>query len=77
LSDVPTEHLRDKLLALAGSQVTEAEVARVLVEVLVCGGGVTLDLDELRLKLIRREGKLTFKKEDARRASSMPPRDRR
>lgn len=77
MSDVSTEHLRDKLLALVGSQVTEADVARLLVEVLGCGGGVTLDLNELRLKLLRREGKLTFKKEDARRASSMPPRDRR
>jgi len=77
LSDVSSEHLRDRLLAHVGSQVSEADVCRLLVELLSCGGGVTLDLDELRLKLIRRDGRFSLKKEDTRRASSMPPRDRR
>ena len=77
MSDVSTEHLRDKLLAHLGTQVPEAEVCRLLVELLNCGGGVTLDLDELRLKLIRRDGRFSLKKEDSRRASSAPPRDRR
>jgi hypothetical protein len=75
LTEVSSELLRDKLLALAGAQVSEAEVSRLLAELLSCGGGVTLELDDLRLKLVRREGRFTFKKEESRRASSFPPKN--
>lgn len=77
MSDVSPELLRDKLLALLGTQVTDAEVAKVLLELLNCGGGVTLELDDLRMKLVRREGRFILKKDDPRRISSLPPRDRR
>jgi hypothetical protein len=75
LTEVTSELLRDRLLALAGSQVSEVEVSKLLAELLSCGGGVTLELDDLRIKLVRREGRFTFKKEESRRASSFPPRN--
>jgi len=77
LSDVSPELLRDKLLALLGAQVTDADVAKLLLELLNCGGGVTMELDDLRVKLVRREGRYSLKKDDPRRTSSLPPRDRR
>jgi hypothetical protein len=74
LTEVSSEQLRDKLLALVGSAVTEAEVSKLLAELLSCGGGVTLELDDVRVKLIRREGRFSIKKEDLRRTSTAPPR---
>lgn len=67
------EQLRDKLLAHVGSPVSDADVSSLLLELLNCGGSVTLELEEMRLKLVRREGRYTIKKEDLRR-SSLPPR---
>ncbi|HEY2733039.1 MAG TPA: hypothetical protein VGI70_03600 [Polyangiales bacterium] len=67
--------LRERLLAIAGAQLPEVDVIKLLSDLISCGGGVTLELDELRLKLIRREGRFILKKEDQRRtSSSMPPR---
>lgn len=77
MSDVSPELVRDKLLGLLGAQITEPDVPKLLLELLSCGGGVTLELDDLRVKLVRREGRFSLKKEDSRRASSMPPRERR
>lgn len=73
MNEVSNEQLRDKLLALVGAQVTEADVTKLLAELLSCGGAVTLEIDDVRMKLIRREGRLSFKREDARRVSTMPP----
>jgi hypothetical protein len=74
LTEVSSEQLRDKLLALVGSPVSESEISRLLAELLSCGGSVTLELDDVRLKLIRREGRFSIKKEDLRRTSTQPPR---
>jgi hypothetical protein len=76
LTDVSTELVRDKLLALIGSHATEGDVARVLTDLLRSGGGVTLEFDDVRLKVVMREGRYHFKREDVRR-SSLPPRDGR
>jgi hypothetical protein len=38
-----------------------------------CGGGVTLEFNDMRLKLIRREGRFILK-EERRSSSSIPPR---
>ncbi|MET0390796.1 MAG: hypothetical protein ABW321_32785 [Polyangiales bacterium] len=73
MTEVSSELLRDKLLALVGSTVNDGEVAKLLADLLSCGGGVTLEIEEVRLKLVRREGRFTIKKEDLRR-SSLPPR---
>jgi hypothetical protein len=77
LSDVSAELIRDKLLALLGTQITDPDAGKLLLEVLNCGGGVTVEIDDLRLKLVRRDGRYSLKKDDPRRISSMPPRDRR
>ena len=77
MTDVSTQMLRDKLLALIGSQATEADVAKVLTDLLRGGGGVTLELDDVRLKVVMREGRYHFKREDTRRGSSLPPRENR
>jgi hypothetical protein len=74
LNEVSSELLRDKLLAMISSQLQEQEVIKLLSDLLSCGGGVTLELDDMRLKLIRREGKFGIKKEDSRRTSTVPPR---
>jgi hypothetical protein len=77
LSDVSSEKLRERLLALAGAPLPEVDVIKLLGELISCGGGVTLELDEVRLKLIRREGRFMLKKEDQRRSSTVPPRGSR
>ena len=77
MSDVSPELIRDKLLALLGTQITDTDAGKLLLEVLRCGGGVTLELEDMRWKLVRRDGRYSLKKDDARRASSIPPRDRR
>lgn len=55
--------------------MSEADVIKLLTELISCGGGVSLELDELRIKLIRREGHFALK--DARVHSSLPPRTSR
>jgi hypothetical protein len=77
LTEVSSEKLREKLLAIAGAQLPEVDVLRLLADIIGCGGGVTLELDEVRLKLIRREGRFMLKKDEQRRTSSMPPRQSR
>jgi DNA repair protein RadC len=66
------ERLRERLSALGGAQLSEAEVIKLLTDLINFGGGVSLELDELRVKLIRREGHFALK--DARAHSSLPPR---
>jgi hypothetical protein len=78
LSEVSSEKLRERLLAIAGAQLTDLDVVKLLSDLIGCGGGVTLEIDDMRLKLIRREGRFILKKEEARRSSSsMPPRSSR
>ena len=72
MTDVSRERVREKLIALGGSQLTEADVIRLLTELISCGGRVTLELDELRVKVIRREGHFALKED--RSHSSLPPR---
>ena len=75
MSEVSSEHLRERLTGLAGAQLPDADVLKLLHDLIGCGGSVTLELDEMRVKLIRREGRFILKKEDSRRpSSSMPPR---
>lgn len=70
-----TEGFREKLQALLGVAVCDADVVKLLIETIACGGGVSLDLDDGHWKLIRREGRFVLKKDEARtRASTMPPR---
>jgi hypothetical protein len=76
LTDVSSENLRERLLALAGTQLSEADVIKLLSDLISCGGGVTLELTDMRLKLIRREGRFILK-EERRNSSSMPPRTSR
>jgi hypothetical protein len=67
--------LRERLHALSGQVVPDTEVLRLLNEVAAAGGGITLELDDGRWKLIRREGRFVLKKDDVRaRPSTMPPR---
>jgi hypothetical protein len=72
LTEVSPERLRERLSSLGSSQLSEADVIKLLTELINCGGGVSLELDELRVKLIRREGHFALK--DGRTHSSLPPR---
>jgi hypothetical protein len=72
LSEVSPERLRERLSALGSAQLSEADVIKLLTELISCGGGVSLELDELRVKLIRREGHFALK--DGRTHSTFPPR---
>ena len=69
------ERVRERLGALLGAALPETEVIKLLIELLNAGGGVSLELDELRLKLVRREGHFALK--DGRGHSSLPPRSSR
>jgi hypothetical protein len=60
------------IAGLHGAQLSEADVIKLLTEMINCGGGVNLEYDELRFKLIRREGHFALK--DGRLHSSIPPR---
>ena len=73
MSEVSSENLRERLLGIAGAQLTEADVVKLLSDLIGCGGGVTLELNDMRLKLIRREGRFILK-EERRSSSSIPPR---
>lgn len=75
LTEVSAERVREKLGALGSTQLSEADVIKLLTELINCGGGVSLELDELRVKLIRREGHFALK--DGRSHSSLPPRTNR
>jgi hypothetical protein len=75
LSEDSAERLREKLAGLQNAQLSEAEVIKLLTDLISCGGGVSLELDELRMKLIRREGHFALK--DGRLHSSLPPRTSR
>jgi hypothetical protein len=75
LTEVSSDLVRDKLLALLSAHATEADLTRVITDLLRTGGGVTLEFDDVRLKVVMREGRYHFKREDNRR-SSMPPRSR-
>ena len=69
------ERLRERLGAPGSAQISESDVIKLLTELINCGGGVSLELDELRVKLIRREGHFALK--DGRAHSSLPPRSPR
>jgi hypothetical protein len=72
---VSIEILREKLHAIAGSPISDADVLKLLGELIADGGGISLELDDARWKLIRREGHFMLKKDDPRaRPSTMPPR---
>jgi hypothetical protein len=75
LTEVSAERVREKLGALGSTQLSEADVIKLLTELINCGGGVSLELDELRVKLIRREGHFALK--EGRTHSSFPPRSSR
>lgn len=74
VAEVSPERVREKLVALTG-QLSEGDVIKLLTELLAVGGGVSLEIDELRVKLIRREGHFALK--DGRTHSSLPPRSGR
>lgn len=75
MSDAVIDILRERLHALTGLPITDADVVRMLVDVVGTGGGISIELDDGRWKLIRRDGRFMLKKDDARRNSTMPPRN--
>ena len=73
--DSTIEILREKLSALAGSPITDVDVVKLLHEIVASGGGISMELDEGRWKLLRRDGRFVLKKDDGRaRPSTIPPR---
>lgn len=68
----PTQ-VKDKLRGLLGVRLTDEEVHMLLRDVVAGGGGVTIDVDDGRYRLVRRDGKFGLKKVDRRRTSTLPP----
>lgn len=66
-------HLKSKLQVLLGAQLTGEDVHVLLREVVANGGGVTIDLDDIRYRLVSREGKFGLKVVERRRTSTIPP----
>ena len=59
---------------MVGVQLSADEVYQLLQEVVACGGGVTVDVDEeLRFRLIQRDGRFELKRAERRRTSTLPP----
>ena len=73
MSEADPNALQGKLAALAGQSIADGDVPALLQEVVAEGGGVTLDVDHVRFKLLRRDGKFVLKREDPRSPSTMPP----
>jgi hypothetical protein len=73
MSEDAPDHLRAKLLALAGVPLDDDIVPTLLLDVVSEGGSVTIDIDTARFKLLRRDGKFILKKEDPRSQSTIPP----
>jgi hypothetical protein len=69
------QHVRARLTGIAGTPLDDAEVVKLLGEVLSGGGGVVIELDRMGFKLVRREGKFVLQRDPTRRPpSTMPPR---
>ena len=66
--------IRSKLMGLAGSQLDDATVTKLLEEVLANGGGVLIELDRIAFKLVRREGKWVLQRDPRKPLSTVPPR---
>jgi hypothetical protein len=67
--------LRERLNALLGGHITDTDAIKLIADVINTGGGVNIELDDGRWKLIRRDGRFVLKKDEPRaRPSSMPPR---
>lgn len=77
MSEDAPDALRAKLMALAGVPLADDVVPTLLLEVVSEGGGVTVDIDNMRFKLLRRDGRFLLKKEDPRSQSTIPPPMRR
>jgi hypothetical protein len=68
------ENVRGKLSGLAGTQLADDDIVALLAEVVSGGGGVVIEIDEARYKLIRRDGRFVLTKDARTRLSSVPPR---
>jgi hypothetical protein len=68
------ENVRGKLSGLAGTQLADADIVALLAEVVSGGGGVVIEIDDARYKLIRRDGRFVLTKDARNRLSSVPPR---
>ena len=62
-----------KLNGMAGTPFDQGELVKTLLDVFKAGGGVSIDLDGGRFKIMRREGKFILRRDDLR-PSTMPPR---
>jgi|GraSoiStandDraft_4_1057263.scaffolds.fasta_scaffold515709_1 hypothetical protein len=68
------DNVRSKLSGLAGTQLADDDIVALLAEVVSGGGGVVIEIDDVRYKLIRREGRFVLTKDTRARLSSVPPR---
>jgi len=70
------ENVRGKLAGLLGTLLADEDVAQVLDDVVRGGGGIYIEFDDqVRYRLIRREGKFMLTKDASRgRLSTVPPR---
>ena len=67
-------NVRSRLSALAGTPLSDDTVAELLVEIVNGGGGVHIEIDDTRYKLIRRDGRFVLTKDARGRLSTIPPR---
>jgi len=65
--------LKSRVQALLATQLGADEVYQLLKEVIAVGGGVTLDLDDQRFRLVQRDGVFGLKRVEHRRSSTLPP----
>ena len=70
---VNSSQLKGRMSALLGQQLSDAEALQLLQDVAAGCGGLTIELDDARYRLIVREGKFSLKLSERRRVSSIPP----
>ncbi|MDH5670513.1 MAG: hypothetical protein OEZ06_00080 [Myxococcales bacterium] len=67
-------NLRGRVMGLTGMSLGDADVVKLLSDVLSGGGGVQIHLDDTGFKLTRREGKFVITREPRAYPSNTPPR---
>jgi hypothetical protein len=74
--DSDFEIVRSKLSGVLGSPLDDAELIKLLTEIVAGGAGLYVEVDDTtRFRLIRRDGKFVVVRDQGRsRLSSFPPR---
>lgn len=67
------KQLQAKLSALLSQHLADEDLLQLLREVLREGGGLTVEMEDLRCRIVERDGHFSLKHVDRKRPSTIPP----